>query len=330
MRTKFLVALAALTCSARAAAEAPSSDVWSHLLATAGNVPSLLAPGVISTGDDESHPTPAPDGRTLFYLKNTPSFDLWTIVYTDLRQGTWSRPKTAPFSGQFADADLVFTADGRRAYFVSKRPVNGEPRTDTEIWTIAREADGRWGEPRHVAELSSPGDEWFPTLTAQGTLYFGSTRPGSLGGCDIWRSRLVDGVFQPPENLGAPINSAGEEIEAFVTPDERLLVIAARNRGDEVGAYDLYVSRRQGDRWEAPRNLGKRVNSPAWEFSPRLSPDGALLLFTSNRGFGSAPLDQPLAFDELEQRLRAPGNGLRDIYVIRTDELWPFDVGTSR
>src|SRR5690606_16169663 len=117
----------------------------------------------------------------------------------------------------------------------------------------------------------------------------------------IWRSRLVNGVYQPPENLGAPINSKGEEIEAFVTPDERLLVIAARNRGDEVGTYDLYVSRRRGDRWEAPRNLGPRVNSYAWEFSPRLSPDGALLLFTSNRGFGSEPLDRPLTFDELER-----------------------------
>lgn len=321
MRTRCLVGLAAFL-STIAATDSPASDVWSYLAAKANNTPTLLAPGIISTGDDESHPSPAPDGRTLFYLKNTPSFDLWTIVYTELEQGQWSRPKTAPFSGQYADADIVFTPDGQRAYFVSTRPVNGQPRTDTEIWTIERKPDGRWGEPRHVAELSSPGDEWFPTLTADGTLYFGSTREGGLGGCDIWRSRLVNGVFQSPENLGAPINSKGEEIEAFITADERLLVIAARNRGDEVGAYDLYVSRRQGDRWEPPKNLGTRVNSSAWEFSPRLSPDGKLLLFTSNRGFGSAPLERRLTFDALEQRLRAPGNGLRDIYVIRTEELW--------
>jgi Tol biopolymer transport system component len=322
MCTRLIAILAALACGAKAAAETPSADVWSHLAATAGDAPTLLGSGVISTGDDESHPTPTPDGRTLFYLKNTPSFDLWTIVQTELRQGAWSRPETVSFSGQFADADLVFTADGRRAYFVSKRPVNGKARTDTEIWTIDRTLDGRWGEPRHVAELSSPGDEWFPNLTADGTIYFGSTRPGGLGGCDIWRARLVNGVVQPPENLGAPINSKGEEIEAFVTPDERLLVIAARNRGDEVGAYDLYVSRRRGDVWETPRNLGTRVNSYAWEFSPRLSPDGTLLLFTSNRGFGSEPLERPLTFDELERRVRGPGNGLRDIYVIRTDQLW--------
>jgi hypothetical protein len=58
------------------------------------------------------------------------------------------------------------------------------------------------------------------------------------------------------------------------------------------------------------------VNSPAWDFGARLSPDGQLLLFSSNRGFGSEPLDRPLAFDELEQRIRAPHNGLRDVYVV--------------
>jgi hypothetical protein len=113
-----------------------------------------------------------------------------------------------PFSGQYPDGDLVMTPDGTRANFVSFRPVNGVPRSDGEIWTIER-TDSGWGEPRHVAELSSPGDEWFPTLTADGTMYFGSSREGGLGGHDIWRSRLVDGVHQAPENLGAPVNSAG-------------------------------------------------------------------------------------------------------------------------
>jgi WD40 repeat protein len=47
-----------------------------------------------------------------------------------------------------------------------------------------------------------------------------------------------------------------------------------------------------------------------------LSPDGQLLLFSSNRGFGSEPLDHPLRFEELEQRIHAPHNGLRDVHVV--------------
>lgn len=296
------------------AAPGAASD-WSRAFRDAGAAPKLLGEAVICTGDDESHPTLAPDSATLYFLKNTPSFDFWTIVTSEWRGGRWSPPRTASFSGQYADADIVFTPDGRRAYFVSLRPVDGRTRSDTEIWTVERQAEG-WGEPRHVKELSSPGDEWFPTLASNGTLYFGSSRPGGAGGTDIWRARYVNGVFAPPENLGAPINSPGEEIEAFITPDEKMLIIAAKDRGDVAGSYDLYVAHRSGEEWRTPRRLDEPLNSPGWDFSPRLSPDGKVFLFTSNRGFGAKPQPRALKFEDLERRIRSPRNGLRDIYYV--------------
>ena len=309
----FLVAM--LTCHAAA----PSS--WDALFPASNATPQVLAPDVLSTGDDESHASVFPDGHTLYFLKNTPSFDFYTIVYSELRDGKWSRPQIAPFSGRYSDADIVFTADGRRAYFVSARPVNGQSRDDMEIWTIERDARGNWGEPRHVPELSSPTDEWFPTLTADGTIYFGSDRAGGVGGTDIWRARFVNGKFQPPENVGAPVNSKGDEIEPFVSADEQLLIIAARNRGDAVGAYDLYVARRRGAGWDTPRHPGPPINSPGWDFAPRLSPDGKIFVFTSNRGFGSQALDRKLSSMSCERRLHAPGNGLRDIYYVSADAI---------
>lgn len=294
---------------------------WNALFPASDDAPKILAPDVLSTGDDESHASMFPDGHTLYFLKNTPSFDFYTIVYSELRGGKWTRPRTAPFSGHYSDADIVFTADGRRAYFVSARPVDGQPRSDMEIWTVERDAHGTWGEPRHVPELSSPTDEWFPNLTADGTIYFGSDRAGGVGGTDIWRSRFVDGKFQPPENLGAPVNSKGDEIEPFISPDEQLLIVAARNRGDAVGAYDLYVSQRRGERWDTPRHPGPPINSTAWDFAPRLTPDGRIFIFTSNRGFGSRGPDRSLSFEQLERQLRSPGNGLRDIYYVSADAL---------
>ncbi len=311
------IALLAATATSNAAA--PAS--WDSLFPAADATPKVLAPDVLSTGDDESHASVVPDGHTLYFLKNTPSFDFYTIVFSELRDGKWSRPRTAPFSGRHSDADIVFTADGRRAYFVSARPVDGKPRDDMEIWTVERDASGRWGEPRHVEELSSPTDEWFPNLTADGTIYFGSDRPGGVGGTDIWRARFVNGKFQPPENVGAPVNSQGDEIEPFISADEQTLIIAARNRGDAVGAYDLYVAKRSGGHWETPRHPGPPINSTGWDFAPRLSPDGRIFIFTSNRGFGSKGPDGALSFDQLERRLHSPGNGLRDIYYVSADAL---------
>jgi hypothetical protein len=308
----FCFGLAPVSCWS---ADAPAA---SNSLAFAGvdRDPVLVAPGVVSTGDDEAHATLSPNGRRLYFLKSTPSFDFWTLAVSEWRGTAWSRPRTLPFSGQYSDGDLAFAPDGKRAYFVSRRPVDGVPRSDTEIWTVEVTAGG-FGEPKHVPALSSLGDEWFPTLTRDGTMYFGSSRPGGEGGHDIWRAAVMDGVIQRPENVGPPVNTAGEEIEALVSPDGSRLIIAAKDRGDAMGEYDLYLAERREDgSWEKPRNLGPPINSTGWDFGPRLSPDGRLFFFTSNRGFGSSPLLRALTFEELEQRVRSPQNGLRDIYVV--------------
>ena len=311
-RIVLLLALMIATGTARA------DDVFEGVTAT----PQLVAPGVISTGDDESHPMLSPDGHTLYFLKNTPSFDFWTIVVSRVKGHAFGKPETAPFSGRYADGDPAFSPDGKYLYFVSSRPVNGVPRQDTEIWRIAVRKKG-WGEPEHVEPLSSPGNEFFPTFAADGTIYFGSDRAGGLGGYDIWAAHYRNGAFDKPRDLGAPVNSPENEIEAFVTPDGHHLVMAAKGRADSLGAYDLYIANRCADgRWSPPANAGAPVNSAGWDFGAKITPDGRYLLFTSSRGFGSEPLQRALSYDELVTRIRQPHNGLRDIYVMRADALF--------
>ena len=99
----------------------------------------MFAENVISTGDDESHPAFTPDGKTLYFLKNDPSFNHWTIVISHEQDGKWSMPEVAPFSGQFSDADPFITFDGQRFFFISTRPVNGKPKEDTDIWMMSGE-----------------------------------------------------------------------------------------------------------------------------------------------------------------------------------------------
>src|SRR6266550_4420424 len=73
----------------------------------------LFAPGIISTGDYESHPTFTPDGREIYFLKMAPNFSRWTIFVSRYKDGSWSQPEVAPFSGQFQDADPYITAHGQ-------------------------------------------------------------------------------------------------------------------------------------------------------------------------------------------------------------------------
>lgn len=285
--------------------------------------PVLFAPGVISTGEDDAHPTFTADGRTVYFVKTTASLSYFSIVKSTFEHGAWTRPVMAPFSGQHADTDVFLTHDGSKLFFVSKRPVDGaQPKPDTDIWMMTR-TDGGWSQPHHIAELNSDKDEWFPTLSRDATIYFGSERPGGQGGCDIWRSRFVDGRYLPPENLGKPINTRHNEIEAFVAPDESWMILAVSGRSDSLGAYDLYSSDQRNGRWAEPRNLGRPINSSGWEFGAKLSPDGRYLFFTSSRDVWDRPPTERLTYEELERRLRAPGNGRYDIYQVDARALKP-------
>jgi hypothetical protein len=278
---------------------------------------------VISTGDDDAHVTLADDGRHVYFLKNAADFSHWTIAVVEWLGDTWGEPRVAPFSGRWADGDLAFAPDGQTAYFVSTRPTppEAQAKADTDLWRLFR-TEGGWGEPEHIPELSSSGFEWYPNMTADGWLYFGSERPegnlGAVGTSDLWRARLQAGRFLAPENLGPVLNTAGQDIEPWISADGRLLIFASNGRPDTRGSYDLYVSHRCGESWTAPRSLGLDVNSPAWEFGPRLSPDGRFLFFTSNRAAAHAVPAGPLSFAELLDRIRSPGNGLRDVYRIET------------
>jgi Tol biopolymer transport system component len=282
----------------------------------------LFAPGVVSTGDDESHAAFSPDGTSLYFLKNTPTFDFWTIVRSRSSNGRWTTPEVAPFSGRWSDADPFLTEDGLKLYFISARPVNGVAKDDTDLWMVERTPRGDWGAPKHLGPVvNSPASEWFPTVTRNGTLYFGSERSGGKGGADIWRSRLVDGVYQEPENLGEPVNTSAGEYEPMVSPDERFMVFAAAGRPGNLGRFDLWICYNHDGAWSKPEHIGAPINSDGWDFAPRLTHDGRYLFFTSSRGAAERNLDRSLTYQELLARLHAPGNGLRDIYYIRTSAL---------
>lgn len=285
--------------------------------------PTVFGEGVVSTDDYESHPAFTPDGRTLYFLKNSPTFNFWTIVVAHFKNNRWSAPEVAPFSGQYRDADPFITADGSKLLFISDRPADtaapagsgkGEARS-LDIWMLEKKGGG-WGEPKSLGvPVNSAGNEWYPTVASDGTLYFGSDRAGGKGRTDIYRSRLIGGKYAEPENLGEAINSQFEEFEPFVAPDQSYLIFMAA-RPDGRGGSDLYVSYNRAGAWTKAENLGEKINSSGSEYSPKVSPDGRYFFWSSTRGFGSTPQPKRLTYAELLSKLHSTRNGLGDIYQI--------------
>ena len=283
--------------------------------------PTVFAEGVISTGDFDSHPAFTPDGKTLYFVRSTPTFNLWTILVTRFENGRWNAPEVAPFSGQYSDADPLITPDGLHFYFISNRPVAGKSKPDLDIWVMEKNGGG-WGEPKNLgAPVNSPGSEWYPTVAANGTIYFGSDREGGKGRTDIYRCRLAGGKYTEAENLGDTINTTFNEFEALIAPDESSLILMAGGHPEGRGGFDLYISYSRNGAWTKPTNLGDKINSSGNEYSPTISPDGKYFFWTSTRGFADKPLEKRLDYQELMNRLRSARNGLGDIYQIDLTEL---------
>lgn len=278
--------------------------------------PTVFAEGVISTGDFDSHPAFTPDGKTLYFVRSTPNFNLWTILVTRFRNGRWTTPEVAPFSGQYADADPFITPDGSHLYFISRRPVASKSNPDLDIWMMEHTGAG-WVEPINLgAPVNSPGNEWYPTIATNGTIYFGSDREGGKGRTDIYRCRFVNGKYAEAENLGDTINSQFNEFEPLIAPDESFLIFMAGGRPDSHGGFDLFISYNRNGTWTKPANLGEKINSGGNEYSPTISPDGKYFFWTSTRGFADKTLEKRLDYRELMTRLRGTRNGLGDIYQI--------------
>jgi hypothetical protein len=157
---------------------------------------------------------------------------------------------------------MAFSPDGGRFYFCTNRPLEGSgpAKEDHDIWMVARTAQG-WGAPVNLgATVNSPADDYYPTFTAAGDLYFSSRREGGRGGNDIYRSRLVDGQFQAPENLGAPINTERWEFDPFIAPDGSFLLFASSRRAAR-RLRPLRQLPRHRRLVVEPRNLGAPVNT---------------------------------------------------------------------
>jgi len=283
--------------------------------------PQIFAEGIICTGDYESHAAFSPSGDTLYFIKSAPDFSTWTICVSYRRNGQWSMPAVAHFSGKYKDADPFFTKDGRTLYFISDRPLtgNGPAKGDMDIWRIDRTATG-WSEPIHLdAPVNSDKDEYYPTMADNGTLYFGSERLGGLGGCDIYRCKPENGAYILAENLGAAVNTDGDEYEPFIAPDERYMIFMAARPSNTKG--DLFVSYNRNGQWTTAEKLPYPFSSDRSEYAPKVTRDGRYFFFSSTRNRLKGRLENKESIIELNKRVRGAGNGLGDIYQVNFSSL---------
>jgi hypothetical protein len=251
-----------------------------------GMTAEMFAPGFISTDRSEINSVFAPDRHEFYFTTWTRDAGTKMLVTSEF-DGRWTRPEVASFSNHNSDVDPAFSYDGNRVFFSTRRPRPGETENREDgfdIWFADRTETG-WAEEQYLGPLVNSGkSQVYSTATRDGTLYFQAIREEGYGKADIYRSRLINGIYQTPENLGPVINSENYEGDVFIAHDESYLIVSIYGREDSLGEGDLYISfRSANDAWSPLRNMGSAINSEKRDFCPMVSPDGKYLFFSSKR-----------------------------------------------
>jgi Tol biopolymer transport system component len=274
----------------------------------------IFAPKIISTQLTERDFTISPDGTEIYYTVLNGLFN-GNIFFIKKTGEQWSAPALVSFSGQSKDLEPAFADEGKKLYFASKRG-----GSDFDIWYVERDnANDAWSSPIDVGSpINTSTNEFYPSVANDGSLYYTAKYSHGKGGEDIWYAKFLDGEYQTPVALDG-VNTANDEFNAFVAPDESYIYFGSFGRSGGFGGGDIYKSTRSNAGvWGNGSNLGSRVNTSSLDYSPYVSPDGRYLFFTSQRWARPTEIsDNPFDPKAVVDSFITPNGEGSDIYWIR-------------
>lgn len=197
---------------------------------------------------------------------------------------------------KYHEGPSCFTKDGNTLYFTRNNYFKGKYKKSSkgvnmlELYRAVNK-DGKW----KMDKLSIDNDEYsvgHPTLsTDEKTLYFVSDMPGGLGGTDIWKASInADGTIGAPVNMGAPVNTEGNEMFPFIATDGTLYFSSNGHLG--FGELDVFAAQPAKDgSFSRIMNLGPQVNTGKDDFGFVLDKEGKMGYLSSNRDGGAGDDD---------------------------------------
>ena len=218
-------------------------------------------------------------GDELSGITGTKNADIFMSQKDD--KGKWQRPEVidSELNSDDDEGACCFSPDGRTMYLTQCRTDASYPRYATIV--TSNRSDASWSK---ATELTITHDTLsayaHPAVAPDGEwLYFASNMPGGMGGYDIWRFRLTDKGLSGVENLGAPINTPGDELFPTFRPNGDLYFSSNGHEG--MGGLDIYFV--EDGKVQHP---GYPLNSQGDDFG--MTFEGLLNqgFFSSNRGDG--------------------------------------------
>lgn len=242
----------------------------------------------------------------------------------------------APFakelSSLFHEGPVCFDRTAETVYFSRNTVLKGKEKLSKDgshkmRLYMAKKNGETWSEPEPLPFNTNEFDDCHPAISIDGDkLFFSSNRPGGLGGMDLFVAYKIGESWSEPVNLGAEINTKGNEAFPFIHADNSLYFASDGLEG-RTGGFDMfYVIPAEDNKWTKPINLGEPFNTGGDDFGLIVDLNKINGYFSSN-GAGGAGGDEILSFhtengnldDYLLQNNRVPDRNL-DLKVVVTEQ----------
>jgi peptidoglycan-associated lipoprotein len=199
-----------------------------------------------NTEADEGTPNVSADFSTIYFTrcpKGKKEQLGCFIFFSHKAGGTWGKPEKIKISDDsVVIAHPAISPDNLILYFVSTLP-GGYGGKD--IWKVTRDNEGSdWSTPVNLGEdINTPGDEMFPYVHPDGTLYFSSDSHLGIGGLDIYKAVTGENGRWIIDNMRPPINSAQDDFGITFEKDaERGFFSSSRKGKENDEIYSFYLA----------------------------------------------------------------------------------------
>lgn len=230
-------------------------------------------------------------GDELSGITGTKAGDIFYSEKDD--KGKWSRPEAIAtgLNTDYDEGSCCFTPDGKEMYLTQCVIDPASPRF-AQIVTSSR-SDAAWGKVQKLEITQDTLSTYaHPAISPDGEwLYFVSDMPGGMGGYDIWRVRITPSSLGGVENLGAPINTPGDEMFPTFRPNGDLYFSSNGHIG--MGGLDIYIARID------EKTQQYKIEHPGYPLNSEADDFGMTFEGPHNRGFFSSNRKDGRGYDHI-------------------------------
>jgi hypothetical protein len=270
--------------------------------AVTGPAPEIFSPGVISSPANDGSPTFTPDGNTIYFTRSTAAWG--AILESHKKNGQWTEPEIASFSGQWPDSSPGMAPDGSYLIFVSLRPKNplapGEKVTSrrANLYRVNRVGSG-WSEPERLPDTVNIGPSiWKPSIASDGTIYF--VVIDQKGGKRLFASEYENGAYQRAQPLSFSDGTTAD-VDPEIAPDGSFLLFCSSGRLNGDSKDHLYIVLKKGTDWGSVMPIRYAGDGASTDDEPHLGPDHKTMYFSSDR---AVPVSFPRTREQAVQDLK--------------------------